>query len=79
MPRRIYYRRVKQRITFEYILFDGWNDREEDLERLIKLSKRLPCKVNIIPFHDIMFTNPTGLAPRSIPRRPGESTSSSVG
>ncbi|HEY6191855.1 MAG TPA: 23S rRNA (adenine(2503)-C(2))-methyltransferase RlmN [Bacteroidota bacterium] len=65
-----YYRRVKQRITFEYILFDGWNDREEDIERLIKLSKRLPCKLNIIPFHDIMFTNPTGLAATLHPTPP---------
>src|ERR1041385_3624698 len=65
-----YYRRVKQRITFEYILFDGWNDREEDIERLIKLSKRLPCKLNIIPFHDIMFTNPTGLAATLRPTPP---------
>ncbi len=66
-----YYRRVKQRITFEYILFDGWNDREEDIARLIKLSKRMPCKVNIIPFHDIMFTNPTGLGSTLHPTPPG--------
>jgi 23S rRNA (adenine2503-C2)-methyltransferase len=57
-----YYSRVKQRITFEYILFDGWNDRDEDVARLIKLAKRIPCKLNIIPFHSILFTRPAGLA-----------------
>ena len=53
-----YYRKTKERVTFEYILFDGWNDRDEDLRRLVKLSRSLPSKVNIIPFHDIAFANP---------------------
>ena len=61
---RYYYRKTKQRVTFEYILFDCLNDRDEDLRRLIKLSKSLPCKVNIIPFHDITFTHPTGTSVR---------------
>jgi len=58
---KYYYAKTKQRVTFEYILFSGWNDREEDLRRLIKLSARIPCKVNMIPFHSILFTDPTGL------------------
>lgn len=57
-----YYRAVKQRVTFEYILFDGLNDREEDLRRLVALAGRIPCKINLIPFHSIGFTHPTGLA-----------------
>ncbi|MBI4546364.1 MAG: 23S rRNA (adenine(2503)-C(2))-methyltransferase RlmN [Ignavibacteriae bacterium] len=57
-----YYSKTKRRVTFEYILFDGLNDRHEDIERLIKLSKRIPCKVNIIPFHSIDFTHPTGFS-----------------
>jgi len=57
-----YYRKVKQRITFEYILFAGWNDREEDAAGLVKLSKKVPCKINIIPFHSIAFTKPKELA-----------------
>jgi len=56
-----YYRRIKRRPTFEYILFDGINDRDEDIKHLIKLSKQIPCKVNIIPFHDIGFTQPKGV------------------
>ncbi len=57
-----YYRKMKRRPTFEYILFDGVNDRDEDIKQLIKLSKKIPCKVNIIPFHNIEFTNPAGIA-----------------
>ena len=57
-----YYRKTKQRVTFEYILFEGWNDGEEDIRNLIRLSKRIPSKVNIIPFHSIAFTHPSGLS-----------------
>lgn len=57
-----YYRKTKQRPTFEYILFDGFNDTQEDIRKFVKLSKRIPCKVNIIPFHSIEFTHPSGFA-----------------
>jgi len=57
-----YYKKTNRRVTYEYILFDGWNDSEEDISRLIKLAKRVPCKVNIIPFHSIEFTHPSGIA-----------------
>jgi 23S rRNA (adenine2503-C2)-methyltransferase len=70
-----YYRALKRRVTFEYILFDGWNDSNEDLARLIKLAKTIPCKINIIPFHSIAFTDAAGLAARlkpTPPRKAGE-------
>ncbi len=57
-----YYRKIKIRITFEYILFAGINDRMEDAKSLVKLSKTIPCKINIIPFHNIGFINPKGFA-----------------
>ena len=57
-----YYKKTKARVTFEYILFDGLNDRDEDIRHLISLSKKIPCKFNIIPFHAIEFTYPTGIA-----------------
>lgn len=56
-----YYGRTKQRITFEYILFDGWNDSDADVRRLVALMKRIPGKVNIIPFHSIAFSLPQGV------------------
>ncbi|MDT8323136.1 MAG: 23S rRNA (adenine(2503)-C(2))-methyltransferase RlmN [Bacteroidota bacterium] len=67
-----YYRRTRRRITYEYILFDGVNDGEEDVRRLVRLTRRVPSKVNIIPFHPIDSAYPEGLplqlAPTPRPR-----------
>ena len=57
-----YYHKTRNRPTFEYILFEGFNDTEADIKRFIALSKRIPCKINIIPFHSIEFTHPTGFS-----------------
>lgn len=55
-----YYRKTRRRPTLEYIPFDGYNDTDDDIKRFIKLSKRIPCKVNLIPFHSIAFTGISG-------------------
>lgn len=57
-----YYSLTRSRPTMEYILFDGFNDTPEDLQAIIQLSKRIPCKFNLIPFHSVDFMNPTGFA-----------------
>jgi 23S rRNA (adenine2503-C2)-methyltransferase len=44
---------TKKRVTYEYIFFEGVNDSDEDVYRLIKLARRVPCKINVIPFHPI--------------------------
>jgi 23S rRNA (adenine2503-C2)-methyltransferase len=59
---RYYYQKTKQRVTYEYILLDRLNDSDEDVRRLVSLSKDLPCKINVIPFHPIDFTGPRGFA-----------------
>jgi 23S rRNA (adenine2503-C2)-methyltransferase len=56
-----YYQKTRRRPTFEYIPFDGYNDTADDIKRFVKLSKRIPCKVNLIPFHSIAFTGISGL------------------
>ncbi len=66
-----YYRATGMRVTFEYILFDGWNDTDSDLRLLTNLSGRIPCKVNIIPFHSIAFASPEGFAARLAPTPAG--------
>ena len=38
------------------------NTGDEDLARLVRLSRQVPCKVNIIPFHSISFTGAEGAA-----------------
>jgi 23S rRNA (adenine2503-C2)-methyltransferase len=48
-----YYLRVRRPVTWEYILFDGLNDAPEDAGRLARLARRIPGKVNLIPFHPI--------------------------
>jgi len=65
-----YYRITKKAITYEYIPFDGQNDTEADAKRLAKISKRVPSRVNIIPFNDISFTNPSGFATTLKPSTP---------
>ena len=57
-----YYDRTKQRVTYEFIFFDGINDTDRELKALIKLARRVPCKINVIPYHSIAFTQPHGLA-----------------
>lgn len=56
-----YYRQTRRRITYEYILFDGINDGDDDVRRLVKLTRRVPSKVNIIPFHPIDSAYPEGI------------------
>ncbi len=55
-----YYRITKIPIMYEYILFDGINDTNDDIKRLTKIARRVPSRINIIPFNDISFTNPQG-------------------
>lgn len=62
-----YYRKTRQPVTYEYILFDKWNDTDADVKRLARITRRVPSKVNVIPFHEIEFTNPTGISARLRP------------
>lgn len=57
-----YYRKTRKPITYEYILLEGINDTDLDVQRLAKICRRVPSKVNVIPFHAIDFTNPDGFA-----------------
>lgn len=56
-----YYRQTRRRITCEFIFFDGVNDTSPEVGALIRFARRVPCKINIIPFHSIAFATPTGL------------------
>lgn len=40
-----------RRITFEYVMLEGVNDRPEDAHALIDLLKDVPSKINLIPFN----------------------------
>lgn len=40
-----------KRVTFEYVLIDGVNNRSQDVKQLSKLLAGIPCKVNLIPLN----------------------------
>ncbi len=41
----------KRTVTFEYTLIDGVNDQPEHARKLVGLLRRLPSKLNLIPFN----------------------------
>jgi 23S rRNA (adenine2503-C2)-methyltransferase len=43
--------RHKRTVTFEYTLMDGVNDHPEHARKLVRLLRRLPSKLNLIPFN----------------------------
>lgn len=42
-----------QRVTFEYILFEGFNDSMEDVKALANLVRGIPCKINILAYNEV--------------------------
>lgn len=41
-----------RRITFEYVMLKDFNDSMEDAARLVKLTRGIPSKINLIPFNE---------------------------
>jgi 23S rRNA (adenine2503-C2)-methyltransferase len=64
---RYYTKKTHTRVTFEYIMINGVNDREEDFLELVRLCKSLPCKINVIPFNSVEHMNPTGFSAELYP------------
>jgi len=54
---KYYFIKTKNPVTYEYILFDNFNDGLEDAAELAKFCKHLPCKVNIIEYNPISFAS----------------------
>ena len=48
-----YHQKTGRKVTYEYIVFDGFNDGLDDAENLFKIAKWLPCKVNLIEYNPI--------------------------
>ena len=48
-----FYHKTQSRITLEYILFHKFNDTLEDAEELYQITKKFPCRVNIIEYNPI--------------------------
>ena len=50
---QFWYEKTKKRITFEYVIWEGINDQEEDIMALINYCKQVPSKVNLIQYNSI--------------------------
>ena len=48
-----WYAKTKSRITYEYIVWEGINDKPKDADALVKFCKYVPCKVNLIEYNPI--------------------------
>lgn len=48
-----FYNATGNRITYEYIAFDGFNDGPEDARNLARLTRRFPVRVNIIEYNPV--------------------------
>lgn len=43
----------QRRVSFEYIMFAGWNDTPRHARQLVQLLRGLECRINLIRFHAI--------------------------
>ncbi|WP_207421966.1 23S rRNA (adenine(2503)-C(2))-methyltransferase RlmN [Desertivirga brevis] len=54
---KYYFLKTKNPVTYEYIIFNNFNDSIQDAMELAKFCKHLPCKVNIIEYNPISFAD----------------------
>lgn len=48
-----WYEKTKNRITYEYVVWDGINDKRKDVDALVTFCKFAPSKVNLIEYNPI--------------------------
>jgi len=48
-----WYARTAKRITFEYVVWKGINDKKKDIDALVEYCKKVPSKVNLIEYNAI--------------------------
>ncbi|MBW4891163.1 23S rRNA (adenine(2503)-C(2))-methyltransferase RlmN [Mucilaginibacter sp. HMF5004] len=54
---KYYFAKTKNPVTYEYIVFNDFNDELQDAAELAKFCKHVPCKVNIIEYNPISFAS----------------------
>jgi 23S rRNA (adenine2503-C2)-methyltransferase len=52
-----YYEKVQKPITYEYLLFDEFNDGPQDARELAEIAHWIPAKVNIIMYNNVVGVN----------------------
>lgn len=50
---KFYFRETERPVTYEYLLFDGFNDTTQDAKNLVDIVKWAPSKVNIIMYNNV--------------------------
>ncbi|NCD40924.1 MAG: 23S rRNA (adenine(2503)-C(2))-methyltransferase RlmN [Bacteroidia bacterium] len=50
----------QRRVSFEYILFDGFNDTPKHVKEIVRLLSGIRCRINLIRFHSIPGTSLKG-------------------
>ncbi|MBD3404469.1 23S rRNA (adenine(2503)-C(2))-methyltransferase RlmN [candidate division GN15 bacterium] len=59
---RYYANQTRDRVTFEYVLIDGFNDTMDDVLALSRLIEGIPCKINVLAYNPVPglpFERPT--------------------
>jgi len=54
---KYYFAKTKNPVTYEYIVFNNFNDEISDAMDLGKFCKHIPCKVNLIEYNPISFAD----------------------
>ena len=54
---KYYFAKTKNPVTYEYIVFNNFNDEIEDAKDLARFCKHVPCKVNLIEYNPIQFAD----------------------
>ncbi|MGB4398838.1 MAG: 23S rRNA (adenine(2503)-C(2))-methyltransferase RlmN [Daejeonella sp.] len=54
---KYFFAKTKSPVTYEYILFNDFNDTLQDAAELVKFCRHIPCKVNIIEYNPITFAD----------------------
>jgi 23S rRNA (adenine2503-C2)-methyltransferase len=50
---KYWYQKTRRKVTYEYVVWQGINDSEADVQALLKFGKIIPCKVNLIEYNQI--------------------------
>src|SRR5690554_2128984 len=48
-----WYSKTKSKVTYEYVVWKGINDKREDIDALVRFCGYVPCKVNLIEYNPI--------------------------
>ncbi len=56
----------QRRVSFEYILFEGVNDTMRHAVEIVKLLRGIPCRINLIRYHDTELNELKGASEEKI-------------